>query len=78
MKPKTEPESASVALKLKHWCYQASSFQRQRDHVAFSVPTDAVPPEALVNAACNPKSKIPPEVKTDVALDQEEQLARHL
>lgn len=44
--------------------------------MAFSVQTDAVPPEALVNAACIPKSELPPEVKTDVALDQEEQLAR--
>ena len=67
--PLTEDQSALVILQLKHWCNAALSFSRQREHLAFSFSADTVPPEALVEAACIPKSRVVSDVKTDVELD---------
>eukprot|EP00435_Cladocopium_sp_Y103_P050317 s774_g15.t1 len=71
VKPVTESQSAAVILELKHWCNMALTFTRQRDHLAFSATGDAIPPEALVNASCIPRSKVDGSVKTDVDLDRE-------
>lgn len=71
VKPVTESQSAAVILQLKHWCNMALSFTRQRDHLAFSASPDEIPPEALVNASCIPRSQVDGNVKTDVDLDLE-------